>query len=136
MADLPDGLKKRLGFDISRGSADFCNHDICTAGLAAGVYEGFYFISHVGDYLDSAAKVLSVSLLFQYIPIYLSAGKVGESREVLVDESFVVAQVQVRLCSVICDEHLSMLQRRHGSRVYIHVWVQLLGRNLESPCLQ
>jgi hypothetical protein len=37
----------------------------------------------------------------------------------VVNEAFVVAQVQVGFGAVVGDEHFAMLERRHGARIDI-----------------
>ena len=47
-----------------------------------------------------------------------------------------MAQVQVGLGAVVGDEDLAVLQGAHGTRVHVHVGVQLLAGHLEAAALQ
>ena len=60
---LSDGLKKRLGFDISGGAPDFGDDDIRILVSSAGVDELFYLVCYVRDNLHSMPEVLSVTFL-------------------------------------------------------------------------
>lgn len=84
--NLSDSLQEWLGFDVACGSTDFCDDDICPAGLATGVDEVLYFICDVRNDLDSASKVFTISLFLKDVPIYFSTGKVRELGKILVNE--------------------------------------------------
>ena len=47
-----------------------------------------------------------------------------------------MAEIQVGLGAVVGDEDLAVLQGAHGTRVHIHVGVQLLAGHLEAAALQ
>src|SRR5690606_36711335 len=56
--------------------------------------------------------------------------------EVLVDETFVVTEVQVGLGAVIGDEYLTVLDRIHRARVHIEVGVELHDADPVALALQ
>ena len=56
--------------------------------------------------------------------------------EVLVDEPLVMADVEVRLGTVLRHEHLPVLERAHRSGVDVQIRVELLRLHLEAPRLQ
>ena len=56
--------------------------------------------------------------------------------EVLVEESLVVTEVEIRLRPVVQDEDLAVLERIHGARVDVDVRVELLDDNLRSAGLE
>ena len=47
-----------------------------------------------------------------------------------------MSEVKVRLRSVLSHEHLAVLERTHGSRVYVDIRVQLLRSYLQASRLQ
>ena len=63
-------------------------------------------------------------------------GEVALAGEVLVDESLVVAQVQISLVAVFGDEYLAVLKRAHGARIHVQVRVHLLHGHLIAARLQ
>jgi hypothetical protein len=48
-----------------------------------------------------------------------------------INESLVVAKVEVRFGTVIGDEHLAVLKRAHGARIDIDVGIEFLDRDRE-----
>src|SRR5262249_23869624 len=61
---------------------------------------------------------------------------VGVPREVLVHEALVVADVEVGLGAVLCDEDLAVLERTHRARIDVDVRVELLHLHLEAAGLE
>src|SRR4029077_13259004 len=61
---------------------------------------------------------------------------VGVAMEVLVDEAFVVAEVEVGLRPVVGDEDLAVLERAHRSRVDIDIGVELLHGHRQATGLE
>ncbi|MPM42340.1 hypothetical protein SDC9_89005 [bioreactor metagenome] len=47
-----------------------------------------------------------------------------------------MAQVQIRLCSVVCDEDLAVLIGAHGAGVHIDIGVKFLVSHPHAPLLQ
>ena len=90
----------------------------------------------MGDDLHGGAQVLPPALLVQHVPIDLAGGKVGKFIQVLVNETLIVAQIQIGLRPVLGDVHLAVLVGAHGARIHIDIGIQLLGRHLQSSGLQ
>jgi phosphopantetheine adenylyltransferase len=51
-------------------------------------------------------------------------------------EAFVVAEVEVRLCSVVRHEHLTVLVRAHRAGVDVEIGVELPQTNRIAACLK
>ena len=88
--------------------------------------------------LDRAAEVITMAFAFEHGEIDLAAGDRGEFRQVVIDEAFVMAQVQVRFGAVVRDEDFAMLVGRHGAGVNVEIGVELLdgdgdAAGLENP---
>ena len=49
---------------------------------------------------------------------------------------FIVAEVEVRFCTVVGDENFTMLIRAHRARVNVDIRVKLLDCNLVAAVLQ
>ena len=58
---LANGLQKRLGLDITGGSADFCNNDICICLFLYRIDKGFDLIGDMGDDLHGLTEIFSSS---------------------------------------------------------------------------
>ena len=68
--------------------------------------------------LDSFAKVVAAAFAFDHLPINFPGGNVVVAVEGNVQETLVIAQVQVHLTAIIKDIHFAMLVRAKGPRVY------------------
>ena len=90
----------------------------------------------MGDDLDSLAQVGTLALLVQHVPVHLAGGQVGVLVQIFVDEALIVTQIKVGLSAVIGHEHLTVLQGAHGTRVHVHIRVQLLAGDLQSAALE
>ena len=90
----------------------------------------------MGDHLDRGTQVFAPALLVQHVPVDLAGGEVGEAVEVFVDEALIVAEVEVRLASVLGDIDFAVLVRAHGARVHIDVRVKLLRGHLQPAALE
>ena len=90
----------------------------------------------MGDHLHGRAQILSAAFLIQYVPVHLAGGQVRILIQILIDEPFVVSQIQIRLRSVLCHVYFSVLVGAHGSRIYIDIGIQLLCRDLQASRLQ
>ena len=124
--DLPDGLQKRLALNVTHCAADLRNDHIAVAFLADTIDKPLDLIRDMRDDLDCAAQILPFSLLVEHVPVNLPCCQVGEAIQVLIDEAFVMAKVQIRLRTIFGHENFSMLKWTHCPRVHIDVGIQLL----------
>jgi hypothetical protein len=60
----------------------------------------------------------------------LSGSDIRGTGQIAVEETFVMADVEVGFGAVLGDEHLAVLERVHGAGVDVQVRVQLLHRHL------
>ena len=86
--------------------------------------------------LNGLAKVFAFSFFAKDVPIDLTGREVGVLIKILIDESLVVAKVEIGFRTVIGDEDLTMLEWGHGAWVDIDIWVKLLGDDLETALLE
>jgi len=136
VAHLADRLQEGLAFDVAGGSADLGQNDL-GRGFTAHVIDKFFDgVGDVGDVLDGGAQVFAPALPVDDFGEDLARGQVGELVEVLVDEAFVMAQVQVGLRAVLGHVDLAVLIGAHGAGVDVDVGVQLLGGHFETPGLE
>ena len=90
----------------------------------------------MGDHLYSRAEIFAAALLIQDIPVHLSGGQIGVFVQILINKPLVMAEIQVGLGAVFGHIDLAVLVRAHGAGINVDIRVQLLGRDLQSPCLQ
>ena len=132
---LADGLQEGLGLNVAHGAADL--HD-SHVGLGAlqGVDVGLDLPGDVGDDLHRGPQVVPCPLPVEHVPVHLARGHRGVEAQVLVDESLVVAQVQVGLRPVVGDEHLTVLIGAHGAWIHVEIGVQFLHPHPQPPLLE
>ena len=133
---LADSLDKGLAFNIADGAADFGDHHVRVGLLADPVDEMLDLIRHMGNDLHRGPQVSSLALPLEHIGEHLARGQVGILVQVLVDEAFIMPQVQVGLRAVLGHVNLPVLVGAHGTGIRVDIGVQLLGRDLQSPRLQ
>ena len=88
------------------------------------------------DHLNRLAEILAAALLVEHVPVYLTGREVGELVEVLIDETLVMAEIEIRLRAVLRHIHLAVLVRTHCARVNIDVRVELLRCNFQPARFQ
>ncbi len=135
-AHLADGLQKRLALDVAGGAADLGDDHVGLGAPGQVVDITLDLVGDVGDDLHGLAQVSPLAFLAQHVPVHLAGGQVGILVQILVDEAFIMPQVQVGLGAVVGDEHLPVLQGAHGAGVHVDIGVQLLGRHLQPPGLE
>ena len=135
-AHLTDGLQEGLALNIAGGATDLGNDHI---GIGRGCHVVdviLDLVGDVGDDLDGLTQISALALLVQHVPVHLAGGQVGVLVQIFVDEALIVTQIQVGLSAVIGHEHLTVLQGAHGTRVHVHIRVQLLAGDLQSAALE
>ena len=132
---LTDGLQIGLALDIAHGAADL-GDDHVGAAVVHGVQAALDLVGDVGDDLHRAAQIAALTLPVQHRPEYLAGGHGAVAGQRLVHKTLVVPQIQIRLRAVVGDEHLAVLVRAHGSRVYIQVRIEFLVSHPQTALLQ
>src|SRR5919205_3151531 len=82
--------------------------------------------------LDRPAQIIATALLLNYRRIDLPGCNIVQPRQILVDEAFVVAQIEVGLSTVLGHEDLTMLIGRHRAGIDVDIGIELLNRNTET----
>mmetsp|Transcript_67916 Transcript_67916/g.153685 ORF Transcript_67916/g.153685 Transcript_67916/m.153685 type:complete len:282 (-) Transcript_67916:76-921(-) len=90
----------------------------------------------VRNHLDGLAEVVAAPLLVDHRLVHLSRRDVVVLRQVHVQKTLVVTQVEVGLSAVVEDEALAVLKGRHGARVHIQVGVDLDRRRRQAARLE
>ena len=87
----------------------------------------------MGNHLNRAAAEIAPSFLLKYAPVYLSGGYIGVSGKAFVNKAFIVSQIQIRLCTVICHKYFAVLYRIHGAGVNVDVGIKFLHGDFVAP---
>lgn len=121
--ELPDSFKVRKALYVSHCAANFGYDDI----LVLGNFQ-YPVLDLIGDMrydLYRRTVVSSASFPLDHSGIYLSGRTAVFACNGLVDETFIMSEVEVGLSSVPRYEDLSVLERAHRSRIYIDIGVHL-----------
>ena len=72
MLELTNGLKERLALDITNGSTNLDDGNLCLFCCKITEETALDLICDVRDYLYSSTAIVTTALLLQYGPVYLS----------------------------------------------------------------
>jgi len=136
VAHLPDGLEEGLALDIAHRAADLHDDDLRLGNLRHLANAALYLVGDVRYHLYGAAQVVPAPLPGYHRGVDLAGGDVGGRRQVGVDKTLVVPQVEVGFRAVGGDEDLAMLVGGHGAGVHIQVGVELLHRNRDVAAFE
>ena len=136
LLELARRLDEGQALDVADGAADFRDDDVGAGLLGRAADPLLDGLGHVRDDLHGAAEEIAAPLAGDERLIDGALGEVALAREVLVDESLVVAQVQISLVAVFGDEYLAVLKRAHGARIHVQVRVHLLHGHLIAARFQ
>jgi len=89
-------------------------------------------VGHVRDDLDRCTEVIAAPFLCDDRVVNLAGRQIRRASHVAVDEALVVAEVEVRLGSVLGHEHFAVLIGRHRPRVDVEVGIHLQRRDGET----
>ena len=133
--ELPDRLEEGLALDIPHRSAELADDDIDI--LVIHVLDASLdLVGDMGDHLDSRTEIVSTPLLGDHLVVDLASRIVRIPGQLGVGETFIVAKVEIRLGSILCDVDLAVLVRTHGPGVDVDVRIQFLKGDLEAMALQ
>ena len=131
LAELPDGLEERQRLDIAHRPTDLGDHHVVPRRRPPdGVLD---LVGDVRDHLHRRAEVLAAPFLVDDGLVDAAGGDVVLLSEGAIDEAFVVAEVEIGFGTVVGDEHLAVLERRHRPGIDIDVRIELLHRHAQAP---
>ena len=99
--NLANRFQERLALDIADCAADLRDNHIGVRHFPKPINEFLDFSRNMRDHLHRAAEILSAPFLVQHIPVNASGGQVGKLVQILVDEAFVMPQIQIGLRPVL-----------------------------------
>ena len=138
-AHLAHGFQKRQGLDVAHGAANFHNGHVHRIGLAqarAALDEFLDFIGNVRDHLHRFAQIVAPTLFVEHAFVDLAGGEIIGLAHAGFHKALVVAQVEVGLGAVVGDEHLAVLQGRHGARVDVEIGIEFDQGDCQTPRFQ
>jgi hypothetical protein len=133
-SELADCLDEGDDLDVADRAPDLDDDHVDVVG--AELVDLLDLVGDVGDDLDRLAQVVTPPFLGDHRRVDAAGGGVRVLVQVLVDEPFVVPEVEVGLPAVLGDEHLPVLEGVHRAGVDVDVRVQLAHGDPQSPALE
>ena len=96
----------------------------------------FDLIGDVRDHLHSGTEIVTTPLFFDDVFVNLSRGEVIELTQFTRCETLVVAEVEVRLSTIVEHIDLTVLKGAHRAGVDIQVRVEFLNAHTQSTLFQ
>ncbi len=121
---LANGFEEGQRFDVADRAADF--HDDHVHAVRDLFEGGLDFVGDVRDHLHGLAEVIAAPLLGENSFVDAASGPVIVAGEFGVREALVVAEVQVRLRSVVGHKHFAVLKRAHRAGIHVQVRIAFL----------
>ena len=135
VAELADRFEEGQDLDVADRASDLGDHDVDVL-LRHALDPTLDLVGDVGDDLHGLAQVVAAPFGGHHRLVDRAGGGVRVAGQVLVDESLVVAEIEVGLAAVVGDEHFAVLERVHRARVDVDVRVELLERDPQAPELE
>mmetsp|Transcript_49212 Transcript_49212/g.87887 ORF Transcript_49212/g.87887 Transcript_49212/m.87887 type:complete len:330 (-) Transcript_49212:387-1376(-) len=132
--ERPERLQERRCPQVTNGAADL--HEADVRGLAGSVGGGLSYtqnlvhdlVRDMRDQLNRLAQVFSLALVVDHGAVDLAGSDVVLALQMQVQRPLVVTHIQIRLRTIIQDEHLTVLVGAHQPRVRVQVGVHLDDR--------
>ena len=133
---LADRLHERQRFDVTDRASDLDDQNVRMMRVGHSTDRSLDLVRDVRDDLDRLAEVISTTLFVDHGKIYTAGGPVIRLRELGVREPLVVAEIEIGLGTVVRNEHLAVLERRHRPRIDVDIRVKLHHLNLHPSRLE
>ena len=78
------------------------------------------------NYLYGTPAEIPVTFFLKNRPVNLTGCHIGIFIKTLINESLIMSQIQVCLCTIVFYKNFSVLNRVHGSRINVDIWIELL----------
>ncbi len=134
-AHFARGLHERLGFDVADGAADLGDDHIDVVG-GLGAHARLDLVGDVRDHLHALAEVFAGALLAEHFLVDLAGRDIRFLRKEDVEETLVVADVEIGLRAVLGHIDLTVLERVHRARVDVDVRIELLLQHTQATAAQ
>ena len=120
-AHLADGFQEWQRLNVAYRATDFHYRHLVVS--SAHMHFAFDFVGDVRNHLYRAAQIITATLFCQHFFIHLTRGEVVRLVHGGIDETLVVAQIQVGFGAVFGYKHFTVLKRAHRAWVYVNVRV-------------
>ena len=140
--ELTQRLDKRRRFNVTHRAAQLDNAHVRRLAALINrqrchtlnpVLNG---ISQVRHNLHRLTEVVTATLLLDDLSVDLACGDIIVARQRDIQVTLIISQIQVDLATIVQHKHLTVLCRCHGTRVNVHVRVDLDGCHSQTQRAQ
>ncbi len=136
MLKLPNRFQKRLAFDIADCAADLDDRNLRFVGRIVAEKAALNLICNMRDDLNCTSAVVAAAFFLKNCPVNLTSRNVRIFIQAFINKTLIMSQVEIRLRSVVRDEHFAVLDRVHRAGIDIDIGVKLLHGNFVASGLQ
>ena len=140
--ELSERFDVRGRFNVSNRATEFddaCIWNLVTAvsGLMCDIFDPFLNrIGYVGNHLNRFTEVISSAFGFDDFRVNFPCGEIVIFSEVNVEETLVVAKIQIDLAAVVENEHFSVFKRRHCTSIAVQIWIYFDRSDSQASAFQ
>lgn len=140
--ELTHGLDERSRLNVTNGTSELDNANVRLFASLVGRHLRdtlnplLNSVGKVGDNLNGLSKVVSPALALDNVLVNLARSDVVVLAKGHVEVTFVVAEVEIGLSTVVQHVHLAVLSRGHGTGIDVHVGVDLDRSDLVTSSLE
>ena len=140
--ELAKCFKIRCAFDIANSATKFNDANVrrfftTVSRPVSDINDPIlYCIGDVWNDLNGLAEIVATSFCFEDLGEDFSSRKVVISSKIKIEETFVIAKVQVDFATVIKDENFSVLEWTHCSSIAVEIRVNFDGSDSQPSTLE
>ena len=129
-------------FNVSNRATEFddariWNFVTAISGLMSDIFDPFLNrIGHMGDHLNRFSKVITTAFSLDNLGVDFTGGKIVILAEVNIEETLVVAKIQIDLAAVVENEHFSVFKRRHCASIAVQIWIDFDRSDSQASAFQ
>ena len=138
---LPDCFQERHALDVADRPAYLDKAHLCLRAVRELLFgclldAGLDLVGDVGDDLDGLSQEIAPAFLVDDRAVHFAGRDVMRGRELDVEETLVVTEIEIDFAPVLEDKDLAMLGRVHRPGIDIQVRVDFYGRHPVPPVFQ
>ena len=137
MAHLTGCFEEGLRFDVANSATDFGDNDVGAISILIGLrlptHHVLNLVSDMRNNLNGITQILAATFLSDDRGVHLAGGRIRCTRQVHIQEAFVMADIEVGFRAVLSHENLTVLEGIHRAGIDVDVGVELLHHHMQPP---
>jgi len=134
--ELTHAFKERQGFDVPYRTAYLCDDKVVLTLLSQEFDVALDLIRNMRHHLHGLAQVLALAFLADYVLIDPACRDIIGTSSGRIEETLIVAEIQIGLMSVLGDIAFAVLIRIERTGIDIDIGVELLKSYVETASLE